>query len=101
MPLGPVLGSILIGTLLTFAIQSSSASLGIILMLAGGGLINFWTAVPLMLGTNIGTTITAVLAAIGANERARQTACAHVLFNVLGTLIMIVLFYWRISYLAV
>ena len=58
-----------------------------------GGLINFWTAVPLLLGTNIGTTITAILAAIGANERAKQTAVAHVLFNVLGTLIMIGLFY--------
>lgn len=98
MPLGPVLGAILIGTLLTFAIQSSSASMGIVLMLAGGGLINFWTAVPLLLGTNIGTTITAVLAAIGANERAKQTACAHVLFNLLGTLVMILLFYWRLDF---
>lgn len=93
MPIMPILGAILIGTLLTFAIQSSSASMGIVLMLAGGGLINFWTAVPLLLGTNIGTTITAILAAIGANERARQTALAHVMFNVLGTLLMIGLFY--------
>ena len=93
MPLMPVFGAILIGTLLTFAIQSSSASMGIVLMLAGGGLINFWTAVPLLLGTNIGTTITAILASIGANERARQTAVAHVLFNMLGTLLMVGLFY--------
>ena len=97
MPILPILGSILIGTLLTFAIQSSSASMGIVLMLAAGGLINFWTAVPLLLGTNIGTTITAILASIGANERARQTAIAHVLFNVLGTLIMICFFYVRVS----
>ena len=95
MPILAIFGAILIGTFLTFAIQSSSASMGIVLMLAAGGLINFWTAVPLLLGTNIGTTITAILAAIGANERARQTAVAHVLFNVLGTVIMIALFYVR------
>ncbi len=93
MPILPILGAVLLGTLLTFAIQSSSASMGIVLMLAAGGLINFWTAVPLLLGTNIGTTITAILAAIGANERARQTALAHVLFNILGSSIMIGLFY--------
>ncbi len=93
MPIMPVLGAILIGTFLTFAIQSSSASMGIVLMLAAGGLVNFWTAIPLLLGTNIGTTITAILAAIGANERARQTAVAHVLFNVIGSLTMVLFFY--------
>ena len=95
MPVMPILGAILIGTLLTFAIQSSSASMGIVLMLAAGGLINFWTAIPLLLGTNIGTTITAILAAIGANERARQTAIAHVLFNVIGSVVMVLFFYVR------
>ena len=96
MPIMPVLGALMIGTFLTFAIQSSSASMGIVLMLAAGGLVNFWTAVPLLLGTNIGTTITAILAAIGANERARQTAVAHVLFNVIGSLVMVLFFYVRV-----
>ena len=93
MPIGAVLGAIGIGTAMTVLIQSSSATIGIALTLAMGGLINFYTAVPLILGDNIGTTITAMLASIGTNERARQTALAHMLFNVLGTLYMIVLFF--------
>ena len=93
MPVGAVLGTILIGALATFVIQSSSAAIGIIIALAAGGLINFYTAVPLLLGTNIGTTITAFLAALTANRVAKQAALAHMLFNVIGTLIMFVLFY--------
>ena len=93
MPVGAVLGTILIGALATFVIQSSSAAIGIIIALAAGGLINFYTAVPLLLGTNIGTTITAFLAALTANRVAKQAALAHMLFNVIGTLVMIVLFY--------
>lgn len=93
MPIGAVLGAIGIGTLATILIQSSSATIGIVLALAGGGLLNFWTAFPLVLGDNIGTTITAVLAALPANKRARQAAIAHVLFNVIGTGIMVILFY--------
>jgi len=93
MPIGAVLGAIGIGTLATILIQSSSATIGIVLALASGGLINFWTAFPLVLGDNIGTTITAVLAALPTNKRARQAAIAHVLFNVIGTAIMVILFY--------
>ncbi|MDD5597393.1 MAG: Na/Pi cotransporter family protein, partial [Victivallaceae bacterium] len=93
MPIGPVLGAIGIGTLMTVIVQSSSATTGIILALAGGGLINFYTAVPLVIGTNIGTTITAVLASLAANRRAKQAACAHCLFNFSGAIVMIILFY--------
>ena len=93
MPIGAIFGAIAIGTLITVLIQSSSASMGIVLALTTSGLVSFYTAVPLILGTNIGTTITAVLAAIGTNERAKQAAAAHVIFNLLGSFIMICLFF--------
>ncbi len=93
MPFGAILGAIGIGIAATVVIQSSSAAMGIVLALAGGGLINFYTAVPLLLGTNIGTTITAFLASLAANRVAKQAALAHSLFNVIGTAIMLVLFY--------
>jgi len=93
MPIGAILGAIGIGTLMTVVIQSSSASMGIVLALAGGGLINFYTAVPLIIGTNIGTTVTAVLASIAANKHAKQAACAHCLFNFSGAIGMMILFY--------
>jgi len=93
MPVGAVLGAILIGTMMTVLIQSSSATIGIALALASSGLINFYTAVPLILGDNIGTTVTANLAALGANRRSKQTAVAHFLFNAIGTTYMVLLFY--------
>ncbi|NOY75135.1 MAG: hypothetical protein GXP32_05005, partial [Kiritimatiellaeota bacterium] len=93
MPLGSVLGAVAIGTLMTIVIQSSSATIGIAMALAGSGLINFYTAVPLILGDNIGTTVTANLAALGANRRAKQAAFAHFIFNILGTTYMLVFFY--------
>jgi Na/Pi-cotransporter len=93
MPFGNVLGAFLIGAFLTVVIQSSSASIGIIMALAGSGLINFYTAMPLMLGANDGTTITAVLASIPANRRGKQVALAHVLTKTTGTFYMLGLFY--------
>ena len=93
MPAGSVLGAILIGLVTTVAIQSSSAVTGLILALAVGGLVNFYTAVPLILGSNIGTTITAQLAALTANKVAKQAALAHTLFNFIGVLIMLVALY--------
>ena len=74
MPFLAVLGAMGIGVVATVLIQSSSAAMGIVLALAGSGLINFYTAVPLLVGTNIGTTITAMLAAIAANRVAKQAA---------------------------
>lgn len=88
MPLGPVLGAIGIGLLSTMIIQSSSACTGIIIALGAGGIINLHTAVALTLGSNIGTTITAQLAAIPANRIAKQTALAHTLFNVIGVAVV-------------
>lgn len=93
MPFGAVIGALCIGLVVTMIIQSSSASTGIIIALGAGGLINLYTAMPLVLGANIGTTVTAQLAAIPANRVAKQAALAHTLFNVVGTLIMLVFFY--------
>ena len=93
MPFGAVLGALAIGLIVTLVIQSSSASTGIIIALGAGGLINLYTAMPLVLGANIGTTITAQLAAIPANRVAKQAALAHTLFNVIGTVVMLIFFY--------
>jgi len=83
---------VLIGALLTIVVQSSSATIGITLALASAGLISFEASIALILGENIGTTITANLAAIGTNLAARRTAFAHFLFNVIGVAYMLVLF---------
>lgn len=83
--------AILIGALLTILVQSSSATIGITLALATSGLISFETSVALVLGENIGTTITANIAAIGTTLAARRTAFAHFLFNSIGTLIILLL----------
>ncbi|MCR5413545.1 MAG: Na/Pi cotransporter family protein [Kiritimatiellae bacterium] len=89
LPAGSVLGAILVGTICTMLVQSSSATIGITIALAEAGVINIWTAVPIVLGDNIGTTVTAGLASIGTNVNAKRTALAHALFNLLGTLILI------------
>ena len=89
LPLGSVLGAIAVGTLCTMVVQSSSATIGITIALAEAGLINIWTAVPIVLGDNIGTTVTAALAAIGTNANAKRTALAHALFNVIGTVLIV------------
>ncbi|OPL17631.1 MAG: hypothetical protein AVO35_09385 [Candidatus Aegiribacteria sp. MLS_C] len=76
------------GTVLTSIIQSSSATVGLTMTLAGAGLIDLQGAFYLVLGDNIGTTITAQLSAIGASRTARQTAMAHTLFNFIGAIYM-------------
>ncbi|MDD3885867.1 MAG: Na/Pi symporter [Victivallaceae bacterium] len=93
MPFGAIWGAIAIGMLATIMIQSSSAAMGVVLALAAGGLVNFYTSVPLMIGTNIGTTLTALVAAFAANRVAKQAALAHMLFNLFGAALMIALFY--------
>jgi phosphate:Na+ symporter len=90
---GKALMCIVIGTVTTVVVQSSSATVGLVLALASQGLIGFETAVPLILGDNIGTTITANLAAIGTNRNARRTALAHTLFNVIGAMYMYILLF--------
>jgi phosphate:Na+ symporter len=79
-----------VGAALTAIIQSSSAFIGILIALSSQGLIPLETALPLLLGSNIGTCITAVLAGIGQNLTAKRAALAHVLFNVLGSLLFMV-----------
>ncbi len=76
------------GTLITSIIQSSSATVGLTMTLAGTGLISLQGAFYLVLGDNIGTTITAQLSAIGGSRTAKQTAMAHTLFNVIGAIYM-------------
>ncbi len=97
MPIAAIFWAVCIGTVMTVVVQSSSATVGLVMALASSGLINFYTAVPLVLGDNIGTTITANLAAIGGTRNARRTAIAHTLFNVVGTTTMIALFYVRVK----
>ena len=82
---------VLIGALLTIIVQSSSATIGITLVLASSGLISFETSVALILGENIGTTITANIAAIGTNLAAKRTAFSHFLFNVIGVIYILLL----------
>ncbi len=89
----PALMCILIGTITTVVVQSSSATVGLVLALSSQGLISFYTAVPLILGDNIGTTITANFAAIGTNRNARRAALAHTMFNVVGALYMYLLLF--------
>lgn len=85
----PVLG-ILAGAVFTAVIQSSSASVGILQALAGSGLIGLSNAVYVLFGQNIGTCITAILAAIGTSRNAKRTTVIHLMFNLIGTVIFTV-----------
>ena len=89
----PAMMCIFIGTVATMIVQSSSATIGLVLVLASQGLLSFYTAFPLVLGDNIGTTITAVLASLGANRNAKRAAIAHTLFKVFGAAYMYVLLF--------
>jgi len=86
----PVLG-ILAGFAITVAVQSSTASTGILLALSSQGLVPISSGLPILFGINIGTTITALLSSIGANITAKKAAAVHVMFNLFGTLIFIIL----------
>jgi len=76
------------GLAVTLIIQSSSATVGLTMAIAAQGVIPLNTAIAIILGDNIGTTITAVLASLGANRSAKQAACAHVMIKILGTAIV-------------
>ena len=82
---------VLIGTLLTVVVQSSSASMAITITMAYQGWIGVWTASALCLGQNIGTTVTAYLASLGASTNAKRAALAHTLFNVVGSVLVLFL----------
>ncbi len=92
-----VIKCILVGTVLTAIIQSSSATIGITMGLAVNGIIDYPTAAALVMGQNIGTTITAFLASIGTSPSARRAALAHILFNVIGVAWMIPFFFLYIK----
>ncbi|WP_075603718.1 Na/Pi cotransporter family protein [Saccharicrinis aurantiacus] len=83
------LWGILIGTAFTAAVQSSSATTGIVIVMASQGLINIEGGIALILGANIGTCVTAVLSAIGKPKVAQQVALSHILFNVFGALLWV------------
>lgn len=85
----PILG-VGVGTLFTVIVQSSSAAIGILQQLAEQGGITLKTALPILFGDNIGTTITAVIAAIGASLAARRAAFTHVIFNLIGTILFMI-----------
>ena len=86
----PLLG-VLIGTVFTVAVQSSSAAIGLLQTLFAQGAMDLDAALPVLFGDNIGTTITAILAAIGASVAARRAALTHVIFNVVGTVLVLLL----------
>ncbi len=88
----PVLG-VLAGAVLTAVIQSSSASVGILQALSSTGAITFGAAIPIIMGQNIGTTVTAMISSLGANKNAKRTAFVHLYFNLIGTAMLLVLFY--------
>lgn len=92
------LASVFMGCLLTVIIQSSSAMLGITIALASTGVIGFTTAAALVLGENIGTTITAILASVGTSTNAKRAARAHAIFNILGVTLVIAFFPFYVEF---
>lgn len=88
----PILGMI-VGALLTAVIQSSSASVGILQALCVTGSVTYASALPIIMGQNIGTCITAMLSSIGTSKNARRAALVHLYFNVIGTAIFMIVFY--------
>ncbi|MDD3218519.1 MAG: Na/Pi cotransporter family protein [Lachnospiraceae bacterium] len=88
----PVLGMI-VGAVLTAIIQSSSASVGILQALCATGSVTFGTAIPIIMGQNIGTCVTAMLSSIGASKNAKRAAIVHLYFNIIGTITFMILFY--------
>lgn len=88
----PILGT-LVGTVLTAMIQSSSATVGMVQVLSTSGLITYGTAIPLMLGANIGTCATALLSSIGTSRNARRSALIHLTYNIIRGILFLVVFY--------
>ncbi|MBE6718298.1 MAG: Na/Pi cotransporter family protein [Ruminococcaceae bacterium] len=87
----PILG-VLAGAILTAIIQSSSASVGILQALATTGLVSYGAAIPIIMGQNIGTCITALLSSFGTNRNAKRAALVHLSFNVIGTIVCLIIF---------
>jgi len=87
----PLLG-VLAGAVLTAIIQSSSASVGILQALAATGQVTYGAAIPIIMGQNIGTCVTAMLSSVGATKNAKRAAYVHLMFNIIGTLMGLILF---------
>ena len=87
----PILG-VLAGAVFTAIIQSSSASVGVLQALASTGAITMASAIPIIMGQNIGTCVTAMLSSIGANTNAKRAAVVHLSFNIIGTAVMLIIF---------
>lgn len=87
----PILG-VLAGAILTAIIQSSSASVGILQALAATGRVSYGAAIPIIMGQNIGTCITAILSSFGTNKNAKRAALVHLSFNVIGTIVWLTVF---------
>jgi len=88
----PILG-MLAGAILTAVIQSSSASVGILQALCVTGAVSYSAAIPIIMGQNIGTCITAMMSSIGASKNAKRAALVHLYFNLIGTILFMVVFY--------
>ena len=87
----PLLG-VLVGAVLTAIIQSSSASVGILQALTRTGQVSYAAAIPIIMGQNIGTCVTALIASIGTNKNAKRAAVVHLMFNVIGVAILLTVF---------
>ena len=87
----PILG-VVAGAVLTGVIQSSSASVGILQALSTTGQINVGMSIPIIMGQNIGTCVTALISSVGTNRNARRASIVHLFFNIIGTIIMLILF---------
>lgn len=87
----PILG-VLAGAFLTAVIQSSSASVGILQALASTGAVSYGSAIPIIMGQNIGTCVTAMISSVGANKNAKRTAVVHLTFNIIGTTVWLTIF---------
>ena len=88
----PLLG-VLVGAIVTGIIQSSSASVGILQALSSTGVITYGSAIPIIMGQNIGTCVTALISSVGANKNARRAAMVHLYFNIIGVTLFLALFY--------
>jgi len=92
-----ILVFLLLGGVLTFCVQSSAAVMAITMLLCGSGAMPIYMGIALVLGENIGTTITSNLAALSANTQARRAALAHMFFNIFGVLWILIVFYWFVD----
>ena len=88
----PILG-VLAGIVLTAIVQSSSASVGILQSLTATGAITYGAAIPIVMGQNIGTCVTAMISSVGANKNGKRAALVHLYFNIIGVVIVLALFY--------